>query len=85
MFVALFTAEQCICLITCIEDYVEQIVTEQLLLLFIFFKETLGGFFIGTLLPLLFPGSHHITNEVFAFKGLIPAVCLCTVNHTVSF
>lgn len=33
---------------------------------------------------LLFPKSYHITNEVFVFKGLIPAVCLCTVNHTVS-
>lgn len=33
---------------------------------------------------LLFPRSYHITNEVFVFKGLIPAVCLCTVNHTVS-
>lgn len=41
-------------------------------------------FHVYSFATLLFPRSHHGTNEGFVFKGLIPAVCLCTVNHTVS-
>lgn len=64
----------------CVDNYIEQIVTEQW-----FFRASLRRIFIGSPLPhCFFQGAVTQPMKLFVFKGLIPAVCLCAVNHTVT-